>query len=158
MTFENMTTFEPRDVVLRRESHPLALSVRRRIVPRPLSQDRHIVDSNRVIATHPHESWAKKQTSASSPRERRPMHTLRRQRSREVVKNVAYLLEAMAFDPRLVGGLRPFESMASAPSLRASDFAYRDSMGAGGDDAGNVKVVVRVRQFIPRGMYSQFTQ
>jgi hypothetical protein len=83
------------------------------------------------------------------------MHTLRRQRSQEVVRNVAHLLEAMAFDPRLVGGLRSFESMASAPSLRASESAYRDSMG-GGDDAGNVKVVVRVRQFIPRG--TLFTQ
>ena len=86
------------------------------------------------------------------------MHTLRRQRSREVVHNVAHLLHAMAFDPRLVGGLRPFQSMASAPSLRASEAAYRDSMagggGSGGDDAGNVKVVVRVRQFIPRGRCS----
>jgi hypothetical protein len=83
------------------------------------------------------------------------MHTLRRQRSKKVVKNVTYLLEAMAFDARLLGGLRPFESTASAPSLRASELAYRDSMGAmGGDDAGNVKVVVRVRQFIPRGIFA----
>lgn len=63
------------------------------------------------------------------------------------------LVEAMAFDARLMGGLRPFESTASAPSLRASESAFRDSMmgNMGGDDAGNVKVVVRVRQFIPRG-------
>lgn len=82
------------------------------------------------------------------------MHTLRRQRSKEVVKNVEYLLEAMAFDLRLMGGLRGFESMASAPSLRASESTYRDSMAGGNDDAGNVKVVVRVRQFIPRGLHS----
>jgi hypothetical protein len=81
------------------------------------------------------------------------MHTLRRQRSKEVFKNIEYLLKAMAFDPRLVGGLRPFESTASTPSLRALEPTYKDSMGAAdADDAGNVKVVVRVRQFIPRGI------
>ena len=80
------------------------------------------------------------------------MHHLRRQRSRETVDNCAFLLKTMAFDPRLTGGLRPFESSASAPSLRGSEAAFRDSMaGPGGDDSGNVKVVVRVRQFIPRG-------
>ena len=80
------------------------------------------------------------------------MHTLRRHRSKEVVKNVELLLDAMSYDPRLMGGMRLFESFASAPSLRASELAPRDNMG-GSDDAGNVKVVVRVRQFIPRGMY-----
>jgi hypothetical protein len=87
------------------------------------------------------------------------MHTLRRQRSKEVVKNVYTLLEAMAFDSRLVGGLRhsEFMSTASSPSLRAPEGAFRDSM-AGSDDAGNVKVVVRVRQFIPRGMFMQSSQ
>jgi hypothetical protein len=94
------------------------------------------------------------QAASKSNHHSRPMHHLRRQRSKEVVKNVEHLLQAMAFDARLLGGLRPFESTASAPSLRASESAYRDSMGATGtDDTGNVKVVVRVRQFIPRGMF-----
>lgn len=84
------------------------------------------------------------------------MHLLRRQRSKEVIENVEYLLEAMAFDNRLLGGLslgmRPFESTASAPSLRASEHTPQKETMAG-DVGGNVKVVVRVRQFIPRGNY-----
>lgn len=48
---------------------------------------------------------------------------------------------------------RPFESTASAPSLRALaplPASISDTMA--GDDSGNVKVVVRVRQFIKRGI------
>ncbi|QDS77088.1 hypothetical protein FKW77_000417 [Venturia effusa] len=47
--------------------------------------------------------------------------------------------------------LRPFESTASAPSLRALEplpVSINDTMAR--DDSGNVKVVVRVRQFIKR--------
>lgn len=46
------------------------------------------------------------------------------------------------------------ESSASSPSLRASEPAplVHEKMANGMDaDAGNVKVVVRVRQFVPRG-------
>ena len=70
----------------------------------------------------------------------------------------------MALDPRLYRAMshspdpyrnRHFnESTASAPSLRAlvpfEDNA-RDSMAGPGGDAGNVKVVVRVRAFVKRG-------
>jgi hypothetical protein len=60
----------------------------------------------------------------------------------------------LALDPRR------FESTASSPSLRATDHDYLRTFGimpgspkvAGADqDSANVKVVVRVRQFVPRG-------
>lgn len=49
---------------------------------------------------------------------------------------------------------RFLETSASSPSLRASEPATSSyvNMANGNDgDSGNVKVVVRVRQFIPRG-------
>lgn len=63
----------------------------------------------------------------------------------------------MALDQRLMpsnSSVAALRSTASTPSLRSS---REGSMGrAGGDVAGgggNVKVVVRVRGFLPRGMF-----
>jgi hypothetical protein len=85
----------------------------------------------------------------------RSMHSPRRLRFVETVSHIEFLLEN-TMDNRFFRGLhqfRPFESTASVPSLRAFEplpAAVNDSMA--GDDSGNVKVVVRVRQFIKRGM------
>ena len=60
--------------------------------------------------------------------------------------------EMLALDPRR------FESTASSPSLRATDHDYLRTFGimpgtqpTPEQDSANVKVVVRVRQFVPRG-------
>jgi hypothetical protein len=60
--------------------------------------------------------------------------------------------EMLALDPRR------FESTASSPSLRATDHDYLRTFGimagtqpTADQDSANVKVVVRVRQFVPRG-------
>lgn len=83
------------------------------------------------------------------------MHSPRRLRLVKTISHIEFLLEN-TMDNRFFRGLhqfRPFESTASVPSLRAFEplpAAINDTMG--GDDSGNVKVVVRVRQFIKRGM------
>jgi hypothetical protein len=59
--------------------------------------------------------------------------------------------------------IRPhFESTASAPSLRATEHDYLRTFGSPGaaaapqpdQDSANVKVVVRVRQFVQRGEFA----
>jgi hypothetical protein len=78
------------------------------------------------------------------------MHTLRRLRSIEVLHNVEDLLAHFIMDR--YHQLRPFESTASTPSLRASEpLPASSAANMAPDGSGNVKVVVRVRQFIPRG-------
>jgi hypothetical protein len=80
------------------------------------------------------------------------MHSLRRLRSKEVLRNIEDLLAHFIAMDRY-HQLRPFESTASTPSLRASEPLSANSPTAMSQDgSGNVKVVVRVRQFIPRGM------
>jgi hypothetical protein len=81
------------------------------------------------------------------------MHSPRRLRFIETVSHVELLLEN-TMDNRFFRGLqqfRPFESTASVPSLRAFEPLPASVDTMGGDDSGNVKVVVRVRQFIKRG-------
>ena len=81
------------------------------------------------------------------------MHSLRRHKSREALHHAFQILENMALDPRLYRSLTSsFESSASAPSLRASEPATWMAPSHAADDAGNVKVVVRVRGFVKRGM------
>lgn len=88
------------------------------------------------------------------------MHHHRRQRSKQLVHDVQTRLGDMALDPRLGRGLphkaHSFESTASAPSLRAPDPGPLPVEGAAGadQDGGNVKVVVRVRAFVKRGVYA----
>lgn len=76
-------------------------------------------------------------------------------------------MEDMALDTRTYRGLSydfrdRFESSASSPSLRASEALTSEyptmANGNSGDssDAGNVKVVVRVRQFVQRGTFYAF--
>lgn len=66
------------------------------------------------------------------------------------------LLEEMApVDPRAYRALTtpdiPYQSTASAPSLRAREVNMGPAPTMPSSDAGNVKVVVRVRKFIQRG-------
>lgn len=84
------------------------------------------------------------------------MHSPRRLRFVETLERSCRILEhnmdRQFFRHSGLQQFRPFESTASAPSLRAFEplpASINDTMA--GDDSGNVKVVVRVRQFIKRG-------
>lgn len=79
------------------------------------------------------------------------MHGFLRLRSRELKRDLCNQLEAMALDSRFYGGLSPFETSASAPSLRAAEPTALMAPQPILDDAGHVKVVVRVREFVERG-------
>ena len=83
------------------------------------------------------------------------MHVSRQLRFRTTVEYCQQLIADMALDLRAFPGVASevrIKSSASAPSLRARD---SDTMSTGRstpDNAGgNVKVVVRVRAFLPRG-------
>jgi hypothetical protein len=80
------------------------------------------------------------------------MHSFLRLKSRECIDDFCHLLEVMALDSRLYHGLSPFETSASAPSLRAAEPTALMAPQPIVDDAGHVKVVVRVREFVERGM------
>jgi len=88
-----------------------------------------------------------------------------RSRARETLEDVIDLLEDMALIDSRRALTTPdigYHSTASAPSLRrATDTAMptpnaRPKTADG--DAGNVKVVVRVRKFIKRGVLLSHTQ
>lgn len=83
-------------------------------------------------------------------------------RTRAIVSDIEQQLFGMALDPRLMPGVAhelrshssigSFRSSASTPSLRSREGSVTpigDRMAAPG---GNVKVVVRVRGFLPRGL------
>src|ERR1700712_4601901 len=81
------------------------------------------------------------------------MHSSRRSRFQHLLNHIELLLlDDMAFDPRLH---RSFESNASAPSLRSSEYdtpiSFGTMAGSADQDSSTVKVVVRVRQFVKRG-------
>lgn len=77
------------------------------------------------------------------------MYQAQHQRFRESVVNIHNSLIAMALEPRLMPGVaadvRGARSSASTPSLRSLT-----PVGAM-EPGGNVRVVVRVRGFLPRG-------
>jgi len=87
------------------------------------------------------------------------MHSFLRLRHSSILSTGASITETMAY--RGAACDYRFESSASSPSLRASEPttpAYSSmANGADGDGAGNVKVVVRVRQFVQRGTISSKT-
>ena len=77
------------------------------------------------------------------------------QRFYDTILDINETLIGMALDPRLMPGvvaeMRAVRSSASTPSLRSREgsitpLGMRDAPG------GNVRVVVRVRGFLPRGM------
>lgn len=60
----------------------------------------------------------------------------------------------MSLDPRMMPGVAEMHmarSSASTPSLRSREGSVTPGGGATGDKGGNVRVVVRVRGFLPRG-------
>ena len=83
------------------------------------------------------------------------MYASQRLRFKVIVFEVEELLEDMALDARAFPGVaadvRP-KSSASSPSLRSRDSEII-TMGRSTPDngGGNVRVVVRVRGFLPRG-------
>lgn len=86
------------------------------------------------------------------------MHSSRRLRLREVRDDIHETLIGISFEPRLMPSAatavdpRSVRSSASTPSLRARDGTL--PLHARTDAGGNVRVVVRVRAFLPRGMYA----
>lgn len=85
------------------------------------------------------------------------MSLIRRQA--ELLQHIQYQFVHMALDPRLMPGvaaeMRAVRSTASTPTLRSREGSV--TPGGGGDKGGNVRVVVRVRGFLHRGMArSQF--
>jgi len=76
-------------------------------------------------------------------------------RFNEIVLDINDTLIGMALDPRAMPGVatevRSMRSSASTPSLRSRDGSITP-MGRPDAPGGNVKVVVRVRGFLPRGM------
>ena len=78
-------------------------------------------------------------------------------RFRQILRNITCQLEDMAFDRRAYPGvatdLLPLKSSASAPSMRSreSELVPMGPTTPADNGGGNVRVVVRVRGFLPRG-------
>src|SRR5437899_88739 len=83
------------------------------------------------------------------------MFTLHHLRFLAIVDDVTTALIDMALDPRLVPGvaseIRSLKSSASTPSLRSREGSVTPVGGRMDSGGGNVRVVVRVRGFLPRG-------
>lgn len=78
------------------------------------------------------------------------MYSNLRQRFYEVINDFDESLIDMAFDPRLMPDVASLHSSASTPSLRSRESTVTP-VGVRMEPGGNVKVVVRVRAFLPRG-------
>ena len=82
------------------------------------------------------------------------MYLSLRQRFAETIIDIDDTLIGMALDPRLMPGvaseLRSVRSSASTPSLRSREGSVTP-VGRMEIPGGNVRVVVRVRGFLPRG-------
>lgn len=79
------------------------------------------------------------------------MYSNWRRRQVELLQNLQDQLIDMALDPRLMPGVAAeLRSSASTPSLRSRDGSVTP-VGNRMDPGGNVRVVVRVRGFLPRG-------
>lgn len=89
------------------------------------------------------------------------MYALQRLRFRNLLDTIATTLKDMALDPRAFPGVatevRQLKSSASTPSLRSRESEIVP-MGTSTPDhaGGNVRVVVRVRGFLPRGIASVY--
>lgn len=77
-------------------------------------------------------------------------------RREDLLQDIQDQLVDMALDPRMMPGvaeeMRMARSSASTPSLRSREGSVTPGGGSIGDKGGNVRVVVRVRGFLPRGM------
>ena len=89
------------------------------------------------------------------------MYVLQRLRYRSIFSDIQIRLQIMALDPRGFPGVasevRQLKSSASTPSLRSRE-SELVPMGRSTPDngGGNVRVVVRVRGFLPRGWTFSF--
>jgi hypothetical protein len=83
------------------------------------------------------------------------MYANQKQRFSEIIIDITDSLIGMALDPRLMPGvaadMRSTISSASTPSLRSREGSVTP-IGRMDAPGGNVKVVVRVRDFLPRGI------
>lgn len=87
---------------------------------------------------------------------RNRMFNILEQRFHDIIADIGETLIGMSVDPRLMPNVatnelsqRTVRSSASTPSLRSRDGAVPPH--ARMDPGGNVRVVVRVRAFLPRG-------
>ena len=84
------------------------------------------------------------------------MYAASRLRYKEVVESIQRLLRDMAIDARAFPGVVQeirVQSSASAPSLRSRESQVVPMISNAPENGGaNVRVVVRVRGFLPRGM------
>jgi hypothetical protein len=82
------------------------------------------------------------------------MYLILQQRFRDTLLDASNYLLGMALDPRLMPGvaaeMRTVRSSASTPSLRTREGSITP-IGRMDAPGGNVRVVVRVREFLPRG-------
>jgi hypothetical protein len=82
------------------------------------------------------------------------MYVNLRQRYKETIQDINDIFLDMALDPRLMPGvaaeMRSVRSSASTPSLRSREGSITP-IGRMDAPGGNVRVVVRVRGFLPRG-------
>jgi len=115
-----------------------------------------------IMSSHRRRPWQPRPSPANvynAPRpptaDHRPTQMLQLyvQRSREIVDDISDKLREMALDTRLMPATKPetrtIRSSASTPSLRSRDGTIPPH--ARMDGGGNVRVVVRVRAFLPRG-------
>ena len=77
------------------------------------------------------------------------MYSNLRERFKDTIQDAYDTLLDMALDPRFAE-MRSVRSSASTPSLRSREGSITP-MGRMDAPGGNVKVVVRVRGFLPRG-------
>ena len=89
------------------------------------------------------------------------MWVSQRLRFRVIICDIFSRLEDMALDPRAYPGVvaqnRPLGSSASIPSLRSRESEVVPlRMSTPDNGGGNVRVVVRVRGFLPRGILHSF--
>lgn len=76
-------------------------------------------------------------------------------RFRDVIEDIAETLTVISPDPRLMPApeaMAAVRSSASTPSLRSRDGTLPPHIRV--DAGGNVRVVVRVRAFLPRGKFA----
>lgn len=89
------------------------------------------------------------------------MYLNHRFRFNEVIENIIDTLTEMALDPRLIPGVaaetRSVRSSASTPSLRSRE-GSDTPIGRMDAPGGNVRVVVRVRGFLPRGRFTTLSR
>lgn len=83
------------------------------------------------------------------------MYVSHQQRFNEIILDITESLIGMALDPRLMPGVAAVRSSASTPSLRSREGSVTPLGRMMDAPGGNVKVVVRVRGFLPRGESGQ---